>query len=410
VSALPAGISAADSITVEVRTDRVNDGDDGTWHTAVVTATDWGGWEWSYEWPLLEGDDVQYTIQSRARYAAGAPGPIDTITVTLRNQDYIVYLPRVYNRWPPIPYPPTLNDIDNPGEDPDYTVTWSYPYSDPPVTSYTLQEAKDAPTDFVDVYNGSGTSYTASDKEGGTYYYRVRGHNTWGPGEWSDVKSTSVRSSYRYDFDSPTKIVDRWPIRRTSYWRGDEERVTWTEEHGGSLYIIMDDRWDFTIASPFEEAPPTPYVIKARVKVHDPANLVAYGIIFGGNGGSPCPAYRDTGCLSHYYRLEVIWDGGGLKAGMKRIDYHEPESSGGRGKGRGPELISYSIVSDDPDGWHTWKFVVEDDGIDVYFDGDWFGSTSDDDYVNDPYFGVYASADEYKPAIGRFDYFYVEPK
>ena len=170
----------------------------------------------------------------------------------------------------------------------------------------------------------------------------------------------------------------------------------------------MADRWDFSIASPWEQAPPPPYTIKTRIKTHDASNLVAYGIIFGGNDGDPCPAYRDTGCLTHYYRLEVIWDGGSLKAGFKRIDYHEPESSGDRGKGRGKELISFRKVTNSPDNWHTWEFRVKPDGITIYFDGSEFGSTSDHTYVNDPYFGVYASANEYHPAIGRYDYYYVD--
>jgi hypothetical protein len=171
----------------------------------------------------------------------------------------------------------------------------------------------------------------------------------------------------------------------------------------------MNDKWDFTIGSPLEAAPSPPYVIQVRAKVHDPGNLIAYGIIFGGNGGSPCPAYRDTGCLTHYYRLEVIWDGR-LKAQLKRIDYHEPESSDDRGKGRGAELVGYTYIPGGGEEWNTWKFVVESDGIDIYLNGNHWRSVSDTRYVNDPYFGVYASANEYKPAIGRFDYFYVDPQ
>jgi hypothetical protein len=317
----------------------------------------------------------------------------------------------VFKRWPPIPYEPVLNDIDNPDGNRDYTVTWSYgDHPDAPVITYTLQEATDADfTNPINYYPGGNTSQ-AINNAGGTYYYRVRGHNTWGPGPWSNVKSVTVRS-YHYDFNSPTKVMDPWPIRRTSYWRGDlgSGRVTWTEEHDGTMYILMNDKWDFTIGSPFEVAPSPPYAIQVRAKVHDPGNLIAYGIIFGGNGGSPCPAYRDTGCLTHYYRLEVVWDGK-LKAQLKRIDYHESESSNDRGKGRGQELIGYTYIPGGGEEWNTWKFVVKPDGIDVYINGEFWRATSDNRYVNEPYFGVYASANEYKPAIGRFDYFYVDPQ
>lgn len=406
-SGVPVNLAANGPITVQVSIAG------GEWHNAVVTSTDWNGWEWSYVWDLPEEDDVQYTIQARASDVDGDLGPTDTITVTLRNQVYTMVMPLFFKRWPPIPYPPTLNDISNPDADGDYTVSWSYQDNNdnvPDPTSYTLQEATDASFTSPTSYDvGSSTSKTFEDKDSGTYYYRVRGHNTWGPGEWSAVKSTTVRQ-LRFDFNSPTKIMDVWPIRRTSYWRGDIKRATWTEEHDGNLYIIMDDKWDFAIASPWEQAPDPPYVIEARVKVRDPANLVAYGIIFGGNDGSPCPAYRDTGCLSHYYRLEAIWYGKDLKAGLKRIDYHEPESSEDRGKGRGKELIGYSSVPGGGDSWHTWKIKVNTDGIEIYVDGAYWGSTGDTRYINDPYFGVYASADEYKPAIGQFDYYYVEPK
>jgi hypothetical protein len=399
-------VTASDQVTVQMRIDS------GDWQVVPVTLNAGGWWDWTYEWTLAEEDRVQHTISTRAKGADGVFGPVDTITVTVDNDIYIMYFPYIPRRWPPIPYAPTLNNISNDDENGDYVVSWSYGYTDPPVTNYTLQEASDA--DFTDPteYSTSSTSYTFSDKDSGTYYYRVRGNNSYGPGEWSNTRSVSVRSySYYYDFNSSTKVMDPWPIARTSYWRGDlgSDRVTWTEEHDGTMYLVMDDKWDFAIASPKEEAPALPYTIRTRVRVHDPANLVAYGIVFGGNEGSPCPAYRDTGCFSHYYRLEVIWDGGGLKAGLKRIDYHEPESSEDRGKGRGKELIDYEYIPGGADAWNTWKFVVRSDGIDIYLNDEHWESTSDDKYVDDPYFGVYASANEYKPAIGRFDYFYVEP-
>jgi len=406
-SALSTDSAANGPMTVQVCIDECVE--PANWHTAVVTATAWEGWEWSYEWPLPEENDVQHAIHTRASSAEGIFGPTDTITVTLRNKNYIQIFPLTFKRWPPVPYAPTLNDIANADQAPDYTVSWSYDDNAPAVpdpTSYTLQEAKGTPTGFVDVYSGSSTSRQFTDKEDGTYYYRVRGQNSWGPGAWSAVKSTTVRSrTFRYDFER-SFAKPAWPIRRTSLYQGDQWGGTWTEEHDGTMYILMNNRFDFAIASPWEEAPDPPYVIKVKAKVHDPGNLISYGIIFGGNGGSPCPAYRENGCLTHYYRLEVLWYGA-LKAQFKRIDQHESD----KGHGQGKELIKYKDVASSSrgDDWHTWKFEVKPDGIDIYFDGEKFGSTSDTKYINDPYFGVYVSANEYKPAIGRFDYYYVEP-
>ena len=46
----------------------------------------------------------------------------------------------------------------------------------------------------VDFYDGAGTSWSVTDagKAPGTYYYRVRGHNQWGYGAYSDVEAVTV--------------------------------------------------------------------------------------------------------------------------------------------------------------------------------------------------------------------------
>jgi hypothetical protein len=308
-----------------------------------------------------------------------------------------------------------LNNIPDPDASGTYVVSWQAVPGFTP-SSYVLEESTNA--NFASLtaswtVNGSTTAQTVNKgSEMDTWYYRVRADAPcWGQGPWSDVKSVSSGRSYFYEFNSPTKVKPLWPIRRTSYWRGDIAGVTWSEEQDGSAYLVMDDRFDFSIASPMEEAPSPPYIIQFKARVHDPANLTTYGIVFGSNGGSPCPAYRDTGCFEHYYRLEVIfYSSSGMTVGFKRIDYHEPESSSSRGKGRGPELIGYRNVGGSAADWHTWKIVVKTDGIEVYLDGLLFGTTSDTAYINEPYFGIYASANEYKPAIARYDYLYVQPQ
>jgi uncharacterized repeat protein (TIGR01451 family) len=314
------------------------------------------------------------------------------------------------------PSPPTvtLDDISNADQDNTYTVSWAAPSVE--VERYVLQESQDVNFGTLTkqwiVTSGTSQDVEQDSQTNGTFYYRVRADDTdcWGNGPWSTVKSTTVRPTYIYDFNSPTKIRNPWPIRRTTYWRGDREGVTWTEEHDGSMYILMSDKWDAAIASPMLAAPDLPYEIVAKVKIRDPSNLVSYGIIFGGNGGSPCPAYRDTGCLTHYYRLNVVWHSG-LQANLKRIDYHEEE----KGKGRGADLSDWVELTAwpfnvDPDGWNTWKISVHSNGFDVYLNGLLFKSIEDTTYITEPYFGAFTSTDEYKPSIGQFDYFYVRPK
>jgi hypothetical protein len=187
-------LAAGEPITVWVQIDA------GGWHTATLTETDWGGWEWSYDWNLPEGERYQeHAIHTKAS-AEGAEGPTDAITVTINNRIYYAYLPYVFKRWPPVPYAPVLEAVDNPEHRVSYTLDWSYSDGKPEVpdpTSYTLQEGTDPAFTDPTTYSTGVTEYTITDpekeKEGGTYYYRVRGHNQYGAGEWSTVRSTMVR-------------------------------------------------------------------------------------------------------------------------------------------------------------------------------------------------------------------------
>jgi hypothetical protein len=103
-----------------------------------------------------------------------------------------LYLPFFANRWPPLPYPPQLNPIDNLDGDATYTVTW---VAADLAHTYSLEEAASA--DFAtptQVYNGAGLSWTvpAPGKNPGTYFYRVRGRNDAGYGEYSNVEAVTA--------------------------------------------------------------------------------------------------------------------------------------------------------------------------------------------------------------------------
>jgi hypothetical protein len=111
-------------------------------------------------------------------------------TVTAAPEDYYVFLPSVLRHYPPLPSAPTLYAIDNSDGDGNYLVEWSPADL---ANTYELQEA-DNP-DFSSpstAYSGSATSKSISGKGAGTYYYRVRGVNSWGPGAWSNVRWTTV--------------------------------------------------------------------------------------------------------------------------------------------------------------------------------------------------------------------------
>jgi len=130
---------------------------------------------------------------------------------------FYLYLPMVLRRWPPIPYAPVLYDIDNPDEGSTYTVRWSHEHAGIPVISYTLQEATNASFTsglvnyFID-HTGTPMEKAFEKEINGTYYYRVRAHNQYGHGEWSNVESVTVYVVYFDDFSNPGS---GWPRRDT---------------------------------------------------------------------------------------------------------------------------------------------------------------------------------------------------
>jgi len=325
---------------------------------------------------------------------------------------YTVFMPLVFRRWPPTPYAPTLNEISNDDGDGNYTVSWSYgDHPDAPVNTYTLQEATNA--DFTAnqiIYSpGSNTTQVISSKNPGTYYYRVQGNNTWGPGDWSEVRSVAVRSPLRDDFNDPST---GWTARRTS---APDIGMMASEYSEGRFVTRVEDRFDFGIFSPMQRAPTPPYSIRMRTRIIHLANLVSYGIIFGGNGGTVCPVQRDNagdpnGCFYHYYRLNVVWGGDYLKYELKRIDYHEGGEIG-RGKGRGVELVEYTWIDNvtSSGGWNDWKIEVYSNGFAVYVNGHLLTREYDTTYVNEPYFGIFSSTNEYNGARFEHEYFYVDP-
>ncbi len=229
-SALSAGIDATSAVTVEVRIGEPDEIEITDWETAEVVETTWGGWEWSYAWDLPETRETQYLIQARASDGEDSFGAVDAITVTVDNQIFFAYLPVLARRWPPIPYSPELEEINNPNEWVEYTLDWSYthPGTDVPAPqTYTVEEADNASFANAETYTvpSAQTSLEIRDeqqeKHNGTYYYRVRGDNAYGPGEWSNVEMTTLRVTPRAPSLKPVDKADE----ETSY------TVRWTYDH-----------------------------------------------------------------------------------------------------------------------------------------------------------------------------------
>jgi len=408
-AALSTGVAANSLITVQVRIDN------GNWHTAMVTATAWG-WDWAYAWTLPEENNVQHTIQTQARDAVGNLSAIDTITVTMRNRNYILYMPLTFKRWPPIPDTPTLNAISNPDGDGNYTVGWNTAYL---ADTYTLEEDDNSAFSSPTIrYTGTGTSWNASSQAPGTYYYRVKASNSWGDSGWSSVQSVPVvPSGYRDDFDAATN----WAYKRGDdiVYHANNFRIRYKNSQ---MYTLFVGKFDFAVASPMVAAPSVPYTIRSRVKVvqnesfdgrtFDIRNGTTFGITFGGNGGTPCPADRTApkyqGCLSHYYRLMLTYNNSDLTAyrwQLKRINYHDPSDDG---KGKGDTLIDGTASSLNVNGWNDLKVEVTSSTIRVYINDHYLGQTSDTRYINDPYFGFFMGAPDIGDTGVKWDWLEVE--
>lgn len=102
------------------------------------------------------------------------------------------FFPFIAKRWPPVPYPATLNPIDNTDGNGFYTVSWSTANL---AETYVLEEDDNASfSSPTTVYDGTGTSWSVPSpgRSSGTYYYRVRGRNQWGYGSYSNVQAVTV--------------------------------------------------------------------------------------------------------------------------------------------------------------------------------------------------------------------------
>ncbi len=161
---------------------------------------------------LTAGLELSVTVPSEA---SGA-NPIIITAVSLSNpaiQDAApltivaavdIYLPVVYRWFPPIPYPPVLNPISNPEQDGIYTVTWQPAQL---ATSYSLEEDDNAGfSSPTVVYSGMATSWMTPDpgRASGTYYYRVRGLNNVGYGDYSESQTVTVAARFLADVSSLT--------------------------------------------------------------------------------------------------------------------------------------------------------------------------------------------------------------
>lgn len=222
--ALPtvASAFAVDPPTVEINIQEAGSIAPPNWQPVTsVVADPLGGnwWNWTYDWTLpVEDNATEYLVQARAKGVSGDPGDVDTITVTVQNGLRFLYLPMIYKRYPPVPYAPTLR-VDSNDSYGNYQLSWTYDYTDPfAPTSYRFQESTNSSFTTLTIDQITASPRSFSNKPVGTYYYRVRGINTYGEGAWSSVKTIVVGTPGF--FDDFSNVNSGWP--RKVYWRGTE--------------------------------------------------------------------------------------------------------------------------------------------------------------------------------------------
>ena len=128
---------------------------------------------------------LDYSVQ-----AAQTPPTFELLNIVKDTQEGKIFLPVVMKRWPPIPDIPVLNSISNPDGDGYYLVVWNDAYL---AEIYVLQEADNASfSNPTERYRGTATSWNATGKSPGTYYYRVMASNSWGNSGWSNTQQVTV--------------------------------------------------------------------------------------------------------------------------------------------------------------------------------------------------------------------------
>ncbi|MCB9004163.1 MAG: DUF11 domain-containing protein [Ardenticatenaceae bacterium] len=314
-----------------------------------------------------------------------------------------VYLPIIYAPLPEL----TLQ-----ASRPDSTNFWTVSWNDLGVDiSYQLQESQDQTFQSgVTTYDLSQTSLDVNHPVNtqNVYYYRVRAVKGSLLGAWSDV--VQVVGNYRDDFTSNTT---GWEIRRTTYI---EKVQTFYEISGDDDWLILrvEDSWDWGIASALAMAPEPPYVIEYRVKPANLGNLVSFGVVFGGDWtGEPCPDkssvagwYEHDICFNQFYNTNTIWFSG-LKLLFERIDQLVwcPSCGTSPMKRLGDvPSVATDLSNVNADGWNTYRIEVKDSGIKFYANGSLQYTYDDTRYIDRPYFGVFASTDEYSNSTARFEY------
>jgi uncharacterized repeat protein (TIGR01451 family) len=321
-----------------------------------------------------------------------------------------IYLPFVaYNEIPVAPdvsASATLPDSQN-----RWTLSWTVAGGG--VDDLTAIEVHESQSPSFDSYTTINLGADARSREiqhaagpDNVYYYRVAA-----VGPWGDALSGAVTVIGNY-YDDFSDDQTGWRLRRASLL--ERMHAYYSNEGGDDVFIaLVDDRWDWLLASPLRPAPALPYAIEYRARVHDAANLVSGGAAYGGNwNGGACPElgvptfFTTENCFTKFYLHNYIFYGP-LKLQWEKVNYLEycPDCGGSALKRMADLYVIDDIIEHGPSlDWNTYRIEVRSNGASLFINGEFQYHFGDADYVHQPYFGVFASTFEYKPAIWFFDW------
>lgn len=336
------------------------------------------------------------------------------VTVAEPTASPIQFVPFTIYGLQPEPGPVTLT-AGRPNSNNVWSLSWT---TSPGASGYEIHESNDpafaaatpsvvGPVTSIDIAKNPSPS--------NVYYYRIRSLVGQKVGPWSNV--VSVVGGYYDDFENTST---GWSMRRSTY----RERVNGFYENGKYVMQVLD-RWDWGISSPLKPAPRVPYAIDFEARIVAPANLLSFGMVFGGDwNGQTCPPglsydewYRHTNCFNHFYNTNSIFYGP-LKLLFERVDRLEwcPNCGGSPMKRLGDIDVNGTrdFSNIDPEGWNHYRIEVRQDSIRIYAaargQAPVFQYEYDDTrWINDPYFGFFASTDEYNNSTWRFEYVQAMP-
>jgi hypothetical protein len=343
----------------------------------------------------------------------------DTVNVTTFVATSRLYMPIVSKPYPPAPTPSLSSARPNSANH--WTMNWSVS-NNQYISGYELQQSQDpAFTSGVTTLNpgSAATSQLINSNQpsaNNVYYFRIRALGLSQDSGWSNT--VEVTAAYYDDFSSNQTGWSgpslKNALRRLTYL---ETTDTWYE-NGTWLIFRVKDNNDWAIASPMKRAPELPYAIEFRSQPASLVPQVSHGVVFGGDWtGAPCPdwssfdgLYKHHNCFNHFYNTNLIWGSGSkLTLLWERIDALEWCLNCSVRLKRLGDVSTVGNLGVNASDWNTYRVEVRATDIKFFVNGVLKHTYTDTRWVNDRYFGVFASTDSLNNSTWRYDYFRVTP-